>query len=33
MAIDIDDPGRLKKAAVIGRDGKKLGTVSAVYYD
>jgi stress response protein YsnF len=33
MAIDIDDPGRLKKAAVIGRDGKKLGAVSAVYYD
>ena len=33
MAIDIDDPGRLKKAAVIGRDGRKLGTVSAVYYD
>jgi len=33
MAIDIDDPRRLKKAAVIGGDGKKLGTVSAVYYD
>jgi uncharacterized protein (TIGR02271 family) len=33
MAIDIDDPGRLKKATVIGGDGKKLGTVSAVYYD
>jgi hypothetical protein len=29
MAIDIDDPRRLKKAAVIGGDGKKLGTVSA----
>jgi stress response protein YsnF len=33
MAIDIDDPRRLKKAAVIGRDGRKLGTVAAVYYD
>jgi len=33
MAIDIDDPRRLKKAAVIGGDGKKLGTVAAVYYD
>jgi uncharacterized protein (TIGR02271 family) len=33
MAIDIDDPRRLKKASVIGRDGKKLGTVAAVYYD
>jgi stress response protein YsnF len=33
MAFDIDDPRRLKKAAVIGGDGKKLGTVSAVYYD
>ena len=33
MAFDIDDPRRLKKASVIGGDGKKLGTVSAVYYD
>jgi uncharacterized protein (TIGR02271 family) len=33
MAIDIDDPRRLKKAAVIGGDGRKLGTVAAVYYD
>jgi PRC-barrel domain len=33
MAINIDDPRRLKKAAVIGGDGKKLGTVSAVYHD
>jgi uncharacterized protein (TIGR02271 family) len=33
MAIDIDDPGRLKKATVIGGDGRKLGTVAAVYYD
>ena len=33
MAIDMDDPRRLKKAAVIGGDGKKLGTVAAVYYD
>jgi stress response protein YsnF len=33
MAINIDDPRRLKKAAVIGDDGKKLGTVSAIYYD
>jgi uncharacterized protein YrrD len=33
MAIDIDDHRRLKKATVIGGDGKKLGTVAAVYYD
>jgi stress response protein YsnF len=33
MTIDIDDPRRLRKAAVIGRDGTKLGTVAAVYYD
>jgi stress response protein YsnF len=33
MAIDIDDPGRLKRAVVIGDDGRKLGTVAAVYYD
>src|SRR5215217_9636778 len=31
--IDIDNPRRLQKADVIGRDGTKLGTVSAVYYD
>jgi stress response protein YsnF len=33
MAIDIDDPGRLDKATVMGGDGRKLGTVAAVYYD
>jgi uncharacterized protein (TIGR02271 family) len=33
MAIDIDDARHLKKAAVIGRDGKRLGAVTAVYYD
>jgi hypothetical protein len=33
MAIDIDDARRLTRAAVIGRAGKKLGTVAAVYYD
>ena len=33
MAIDIDAARRLTRAAVIGRDGKKLGTVAAVYYD
>ncbi len=33
MAIDIDDPGRLEKATVVGADGRKLGTVAGVYYD
>ena len=33
MAIDIDNPKQLNKAPVIGEDGTKLGTVSAVYYD
>jgi stress response protein YsnF len=33
MAIDIDDARRLRKAAVIGGDGKRLGAVAAVYYD
>jgi stress response protein YsnF len=33
MAIDINDPRRLQKAAVVGGDGTKLGTVGAVYYD
>jgi len=33
MAIDSNDLKRLKRAAVIGGDGKKLGTVSAIYYD
>jgi uncharacterized protein (TIGR02271 family) len=33
MAIDINDPRRLQKVAVIGGDGTKLGTVGAVYYD
>jgi uncharacterized protein (TIGR02271 family) len=33
MAITIDDPTRLQGADVHGRDGKKLGTVDAVYFD
>jgi stress response protein YsnF len=33
MAIDIDNPRQLNKVPVIGEDGTKLGTVSAVYYD
>jgi hypothetical protein len=33
MTIDIDAARRLTRAAVIGRVGKKLGTVAAVYSD
>jgi hypothetical protein len=33
MAITIDDPSRLEGVVVRGHNGRKLGTVEAVYYD
>jgi uncharacterized protein (TIGR02271 family) len=33
MAINIDDPTRIEGSNVIGGDGKKVGTVDAIYYD
>lgn len=33
MAISIDDPARLEGSEVMGSDGKKLGSVDALYYD
>ena len=33
MSVNMNDPGRLNGATVVGGDGEKLGNVDAVYYD